>query len=227
MYSLMKDSKHSSASVSTQMGGNLSDFNNSTIAIPHNSSSTTSTDSSDFFNLSIGISMVLVNLFLDAYTNNEQDLIFEKYKVPSFRMMRYINFWQVVYLAAYLIFSAIYTGISQSELQASYQLLSRSSELRGDILLFCICASLGQVLIFEVMKEFGSLAWITISVTRKMITILLSIFKFKHHVNMYQWGGIVSVFAGMRLEVLVKYYEGRKKQQQKSKKEKEDVGKQD
>ena len=59
------------------------------------SSSSNSSSDSDSLNLVIGISMVLINLFLDAYTNNEQDSIYKKYGISSFQMMKYINVWQV------------------------------------------------------------------------------------------------------------------------------------
>jgi UDP-galactose transporter B1 len=66
--------------------------------------------------------------------------------------------------------------------------------------MFCLCASLGQVLIFGLMKDFGSLVWITVSITRKLFTILVSVFMFNHSVNAFQWFGIVCAFVGMGLE---------------------------
>jgi UDP-galactose transporter B1 len=121
----------------------------------------------------------------------------------------------VGYLLLYLIAGSLYShcisgDITNSELFKSIRLISLSSELRLDIVIFCACAALGQIMIFEVMKDFGSLMWITISVTRKLFTILLSIYKFNHPVNIYQWMGILAVFAGMGLEVLVKYREEKK-----------------
>lgn len=71
-------------------------------------------------------------------------------------------------------------------------------------------------MIFEVMKDFGSLMWITISVTRKLFTILLSIYQFSHPVNTYQWVGIFAVFVGMGLEIVVKYNEENSAKKKKS-----------
>jgi UDP-galactose transporter B1 len=55
------------------------------------------------------------------------------------------------------------------------------------------------------MKEFGSLVWITISITRKLFTILLSIFAFNHQVKMVQWMGIGLVFVGLTVETVMGY----------------------
>ena len=114
----------------------------------------------------------------------------------------------ILYLALGALYSQFHSGdISSSELFRSSRMIMRSSELRTDIIIFCICASLGQYMIFEVMKDFGSLMWITISVTRKLFTILLSIYQFNHPVNTYQLVGIFAVFVGMGLEIVVKYNE--------------------
>jgi UDP-galactose transporter B1 len=114
----------------------------------------------------------------------------------------------ILYLALGAFYSQFHSGdISSSELFRSSRMIMRSSELRTDIIIFCICASLGQYMIFEVMKDFGSLMWITISVTRKLFTILLSIYQFNHPVNTYQLVGIFAVFVGMGLEIVVKYNE--------------------
>jgi UDP-galactose transporter B1 len=66
------------------------------------------------------------------------------------------------------------------------------------------------------MQEFGSLVWITISITRKLFTILVSVFMFNHSVSAAQWAGIGAVFFGMFLEVLMNY----RKQRQDGKKAK-------
>ena len=80
-----------------------------------------------------------------------------------------------------------------------------SPDIRQDLFWFCTCASVGQILIFGVMKEYGPLTWITISITRKLFTILLSVFLFNHLINGYQWFGVLLATLGMVLEVYGKY----------------------
>ena len=158
----------------------------------------------DAIQLAVGIMLVLANLTLDGYTNNEQDMIFSKYKATSLQMMKFVNMWQTMMLSAYLLLS-YFAFNSKSELYGAYALLSTSEVVRVDVASFCICAALGQVLIFAVMQEFGSLVWITISITRKLFTILVSVFMFNHSVNPSQWLGIGAVFFGMLLEVVMNY----------------------
>eukprot|EP01041_Mallomonas_annulata_P007798 gene7798-15956_t len=151
-----------------------------------------------------GIFLVGINLFLDGYTNNEQDSIFKTQKPSGIQMMKHINLWQAIWILLYLV---VIWGIwgNESELYNGIEAFTNSAELRYDILLFCICASVGQVLIFTVMKEFGSLTWITISLTRKLFTVLLSVFAFNHSMKLIQWLGIIFVFTGLSIDVVMSH----------------------
>jgi len=48
--------------------------------------------------LVVGISLVLINLTLDGFTNNEQDKIFDTYKgeIGNVQMVAYVNIWQTI-----------------------------------------------------------------------------------------------------------------------------------
>lgn len=135
---------------------------------------------------------------LAGYTNNEQEHIFKKYSVSSFQMMKNVNFWQVIFLGVYLVFMHQINvhHDSTSELHMAYHTFSNCPEVRFDIATFCLCAAIGQLTIFVVMKEFGSLMWITISITRKLFTILVSVVMFNHAICFEQWLGVASVFSG-------------------------------
>jgi len=153
-----------------------------------------------------GIILVCVNLTLDGYTNNEQDKIFESDKISGLQMMKYTNIWQVFFIGLYLAigWAAASTSGGGSELGEAYSFFKSSPEIQKDIGLFCLCASLGQILVFQIMQEHGSLVWITISITRKLFTILVSVIAFQHPLNLYQCIGIVLVFAGIALELAMK-----------------------
>lgn len=166
---------------------------------------TSATSPTDSSNMMIGLTLVLVNLILDGYTNNEQDKIFASYRVSPLQMMANTNLWQSIFIMFYLFVSAMIQGLS-AELPRAFAMLITCPSLQYDITLFCICACLGQVLIFSVMKEFGSLVWITISITRKLFTILLSIFAFNHKVKVVQWMGVGLVFVGLAVETVMGYF---------------------
>lgn len=151
-----------------------------------------------------GIFLVFVNLSLDGYTNNEQDDIFLRYRIKSLDMMKYVNMWQSLYISAYLAVSYLIYG-DGSELYGSLMVMRSCPTIRFDIFMFCACASLGQVLLFTLIKEFGSLLWVTVSVTRKLFTVLASVLIFEHTVNLPQWLGIAFVFSGLMLEIVMSH----------------------
>jgi UDP-galactose transporter B1 len=168
---------------------------------PDNSSST--------FGLLIGLFLIIFNLCLDGITCNEQDLLFSKHSSSSLEMMKNSNGWQSIYLSMYLLVNWLWQG-SKSQLSSSLWMLMQSSLLRYDVFIFCLCACIGQTLLFSLIKEFGPLSWITVSVTRQLFTILLSVFLFQHHVGAWQWIGIACVFSGLGLEIVASHLQKKK-----------------
>jgi UDP-galactose transporter B1 len=160
----------------------------------------------------IGIGFVVMNLLLDGYTNNEQDLLFRKHGITTFQMMKNVNLWQVGYMLIYLLIGLAVRG-EASELFRAGDMFLRCPGLRRDILLFGLCASTGQLLIFTVMREFGSLLWITVSITRKFITVVSSIVLFNHSIQPAQWAAVGAVFLGTILEVVMNYITPKEKKE--------------
>lgn len=151
-----------------------------------------------------GLLLVILNLCLDGVTNNEQDHIFAKLQPTTLQMMKYSNGWQAVYLSAYLIIDLLING-SRCDLLSSIYMMFHFNGVFRDLAIFCLCSCLGQLILFGLIKEFGSLVWITVAVSRQLFTILLSVFIFGHHINLWQWGGILLVFAGLSLEIGLTY----------------------
>jgi len=85
-----------------------------------------------------GVFLVGINLFLDGYTNNEQDAIFKRDEVSGAQMMKYINLWQILYLFLYLVFIWLIYGPESELIQASNAFLG-SPEIRMDLYFLCLC----------------------------------------------------------------------------------------
>jgi hypothetical protein len=69
---------------------------------------------------------------------------------------------------------------------------------------YALLGGLGQLFIFETISHFGSLTLVMVTVTRKLFTMLLSVFVFGHSLTLGQWSGIGVVFAAIGLEAGVK-----------------------
>jgi UDP-galactose transporter B1 len=160
--------------------------------------------------LVVGLVFVFIHLILDGVTSNEQDSLFTNYSITSFQMMQNINLWQIIYSVSYLgfeFFSHYFTDtdVSSTRLYRASNILLKTPACVMDICVFCCCACVGQLLIFDLIREFGSLIWITVSVTRQLFTILLSVFLFHHSLSSPQWIGIIFVFSGLGFEIVMNY----------------------
>lgn len=50
------------------------------------------------------------------------------------------------------------------------------------------------------LSRFGSLTLVTVTVTRKMVSMILSVFAFGHSLSPMQWAGVGLVFGGVGAE---------------------------
>jgi UDP-galactose transporter B1 len=70
-----------------------------------------------------------------------------------------------------------------------------------------LSASLGQVFVFLTIHHFSPLTCTTVTTTRKFFTILLSVYKFGHVLDVWQWSSVGLVFGGLYLEIAAKFIE--------------------
>lgn len=61
------------------------------------------------------------------------------------------------------------------------------------------------------LSTFGSLLLVTVTVTRKMLTMILSVVWFGHALGMMQWLGVSLVFGGIGIEAQLSKMEKQRK----------------
>ncbi len=71
-----------------------------------------------------------------------------------------------------------------------------------DIGLIGLLQVLGQISIYFIVLNFKQHIFPLVSTTRKVFTVLLSIFIFNHKMNGYQWLALILVFGGMGYELI-------------------------
>ena len=98
-----------------------------------------------------------------------------------------------------------------TELSNAFEFISSYPAVWTDILLFSLAGALGQLFIFDTLEHFGSLTLVTITVTRKLATMLLSVIVFHHRLSWGQWVGVGLAFAAIGIEALVKRRDGLRK----------------
>lgn len=160
-----------------------------TVGVALFSSSSKKESSSSFY----GLFLLFCNLCFDGITNSTQDAIFVIHKISSVQMMLFLNFISSILSIIYLMFS--------SSIVPALVFIHEHPSLIPDILFFSLCGALGQVFIFRTLSKLGSLSLVSITVTRKMMSIMLSVILYNHQITPKQWFAIILVFVGIILEV--------------------------
>ncbi|KAI9227688.1 MAG: UAA transporter [Piptocephalis tieghemiana] len=150
----------------------------------------------------LGLTLLMINLLLDGATNSTQDRIFHRFRVSGQHMMLYMNLFSALGMLLYMLLPIT------DALPASMAFLSRHPEAIREMGLFSLAGAIGQCFIFFTLERYGSLSLVTITVTRKIFTMLLSVFWFNHSLASGQWAGVALVFAGIGLEA---FYLGRER----------------
>jgi solute carrier family 35 (UDP-galactose transporter), member B1 len=149
-----------------------------------------------------GLGLLLSNLLMDGATNSWQDQLFIKYRLKSQQLMMFMNLFSGLILAISLVFYTFWQP-EKSQLLAAIQFFKQFPSALPDVFAFSLCGALGQLFIFHTLEHFGSLSLVTITVTRKLFTILLSLFWFNHQVNTKQWTCVSLVFLALILESFI------------------------
>ena len=158
-------------------------------------------------NTALGLAYLIGSMLLDGLTNSTQDQLFKillKRKFTGANLMCVLNLFIFVLTTAYLVL------FQKSEISEAYQFIQRYPQLLYDIVIFAGCGAIGQVFIFIILEHFDSIVLITATVTRKMLSMMLSVVLFGHHLNIKQWIGVVLVFGGIGFEAFTKFQQKKK-----------------
>ncbi|EST05080.1 UAA transporter [Kalmanozyma brasiliensis GHG001] len=161
----------------------------------------------------IGLLLCLLNLVLDGATNSTQDQVFSKFgrkTVSAGQMMLVMNAISALLMALtlFLPLPFLSTAGQPTQLSTALAFTHKHPEVWRDIIAYALAGAVGQVSIFETLERFGSLTLVSITVTRKLFTMLLSVVVYKHELSSLQWVGVAVVFAGIGIEAREKRREG-------------------
>ena len=144
-------------------------------------------------------------------------------------MMVTLNLLGTLLMTAYLLltpmvppslFPSFLPAAETNELASALGFLARHPAVTRDMLGFAACGAVGQLFIYATLERFSSLLLVTVTVTRKMLTMLLSVLWFGKSLSPGQWAGVGLVFGGVAAEAWVQKKEKQEKERQKRKQEK-------
>ncbi|KAH8548649.1 UAA transporter [Umbelopsis sp. PMI_123] len=148
-----------------------------------------------------GLFLLTMNLVVDGVINATQDQVFHSYKglASGQHMMFYMNAIASLISGGYLILNPY-----NDEFWRALDFCTTHPAVIRDIALFGLCGAIGQCFIFYSLERYGSLRLVTVTVTRKLFTMLLSVIWFKHDLTPGQWAGVALVFISIGLEAYIK-----------------------
>ncbi|MCJ1256390.1 UDP-galactose transporter [Lignoscripta atroalba] len=184
-----------------------------------------------------GLLLLGINLLFDGLTNSTQDHIFSTFRPYSGpQMMVAQNVLSTLLTTAYLFLSPLLahtplftflnltpSSTNTNEITSALAFLHRHPSVSYDVLGFATCGAIGQIFIYYTLSHFSSLLLVTVTVTRKMLTMMLSVVWFGHRLSGMQWLGVGLVFGGVGAEGWIQRREKAAREKEKEK-EKEKRG---
>ncbi|SCU91908.1 LADA_0F12926g1_1 [Lachancea dasiensis] len=159
----------------------------------------------DSVSLIYGFLPLALSLLLDGFTNATQDTMLKRNRaqqgskpITGGHLMLGLNIcivlWNLLYLAV----------CDRQQIRGAKALIAQDPHVAAYLLTYAACGALGQICIFYTLQNYGSLVLVMVTVTRKMVSLILSIAVYSHHVTKLQWLGIFIVFGGITGEAALK-----------------------
>lgn len=149
----------------------------------------------------IGVAYICASLALDGVTGGVQSRLKKKCKdtkvaCKPYDMMFWTNF--------FMMLLAIVVSVSNGEAPVGMAFILANPSIMNKILMFAVCSAIGQSFIFFTIATWGPLKVATVTTTRKIFSVLLSIFLNGHAVSPLGWFGIALGSSGIAGELLPK-----------------------
>ena len=137
--------------------------------------------------------MLLAAITFDAFFSDSQAYCKSMYKPTQNQLFLAANLYGFTLIFLFSLFSG--------ELIPSLRFLIQHPALQRDLFMAASLQVLSQISVYYVISNFKQHIYPLISTVRKLLTILFSIFMFKHHMHFYQWVSIAIVFVAMSYEM--------------------------
>jgi len=137
-----------------------------------------------------GIMLLGIFLLFDSFTSQWQSRMFQRHRDLSMVELMFAT-------SAFSCILSLITLIHSQELWPALDFVYRHSEIHLHFLLFSICSTIGQLLIFYTIKNFGAVVFTIIMTTRVLLSIALSCHIYDHKVTSTGFFGLVLVLSAI------------------------------
>ena len=146
----------------------------------------------------MGIFYICLSLVLDGVTAGFQKRLKTETAKAGVKPKPYdFMFWTNLFMCATAAAVALVLG----QLTSGIAYCAHNPEILVKIIKFAICSAVGQSFIFYTIANFDPLVLSTITTTRKIFSVLLSIFLKGHTLSLTGWSGIALACGGIMSEL--------------------------
>lgn len=147
----------------------------------------------------LGLLYIVLSLSCDGITGGLQNALKAKAKKLGVTPKVYdFMFWTNFFMMLTASVIALFVG----DIQSGLTFCSANPSIIKSMLIFATCSAIGQSFIFYTISNFDSLFCSTVTTTRKIFSVLLSIFLHGHSVSTTGWFGIAIASTGIMSELV-------------------------
>jgi len=152
-------------------------------------------------NSMVGVGYIILSLVLDGVTAGFQKQLKTETAKAGVKPKPYdFMFWTNLYMCL----TAIIVAVGLNEVGPGLAYCTANPEIFSKIVKFAICSAVGQSFIFYTIANFDPLILSTVTTTRKIFSVLLSIFLKGHSLSLTGWSGIGLSVCGIASELAAK-----------------------
>jgi len=152
-------------------------------------------------NSMMGVFYIMMSLVLDGVTAGFQKRLKTETAKVGVKPKPYdFMFWTNLFMCLTAI---VFAGVL-GEIQSGGAFLLANPEITSKIARFALCSAVGQSFIFYTIANFDPLVLSTVTTTRKIFSVLLSIFLKGHSLSLTGWSGIGLSVSGILSELQAK-----------------------
>ncbi|KAL3909035.1 MAG: hypothetical protein SGARI_002795 [Bacillariaceae sp.] len=156
----------------------------------------------------MGVFYIVMSLVLDGVTAGFQKRLKTETAKVGVKPKPYdFMFWTNLFMC---LTATLIAGIL-GEIQSGVAYMTSNPEILSQIVKFAVCSAVGQSFIFYTIANFDPLVLSTVTTTRKIFSVLLSIFLKGHSLSMMGWSGIALACSGILSELQAKMGSNSKK----------------
>ena len=150
---------------------------------------------------SLGVFYIIMSLVLDGVTAGFQKRLKAETAKVGVKPKPYdFMFWTNLFMCM----TAVVVALGLGEFTSGFAFCASNPEILSKIVKFSLCSAVGQSFIFYTISNFDPLVLSTVTTTRKIFSVLLSIFLKGHSLSGLGWTGIAMACGGIVSEMQAK-----------------------